>query len=700
MGRQPGPRAVSIYRSFLTAFLSIVCVVAANAAAAQSLPACARESVTLSRTLLAIDAVGTWYRSHNASVFVRAPGNCTWTVAAGGFVVVASGRETYTESAATVQFIAGPNPDTTARTAVILINGQALVAIQGGHPIRTVPMDLDGDGRSELCTRLVVGGVDPYSWQCQDNLNPFTKETFPLGRHPDQMVPADYNGDHIVDAAAFRPSTGEWFILEAGAIRSVRWGIAGDIPVPADYDGDGKADIAVYRPATGYWYVQGLPRFILLPPRLSATPLPGDYDGDGRAEPALVSRSTTGVSWTIRYESDPAFDVTVTWGQAGDIPVPGDYDGNRITDIAVFRPATGQWFIRNIGIIQWGAYGDIPLALDVDGAGHVAPVVLRQTGTDDFSGTWFVRHGDGSASSFNGSFLPLMQRPVMLSMAAGETDDNPDRRADMTLFRPSEGAWYSWNSTTGFSSAVQRPWGLASDQPVAFDHGICLSASACLPEGRHRPAVFRSGVWHTYQYPSAVWGLDGDVPVPGDYLGTLIGQLAVFRPATGVWFVQGMNPVQWGLPNDMPVPADYDGDGRLDVAIWRPSTGLWAIICSSGRASIYQAWGMSGDIPVPADYDGDGRADFAVFRPSTGAWHVFMQAGYSGLHRIPTGTTPFLLSATFGDSTSIPVPADYDGDGTTDIATWTPGTGMWSVRNGFSIQVGQPGDIPVVTVNR
>ena len=77
-----------------------------------------------------------------------------------------------------------------------------------------------------------------------------------------------------------------------------------------------------------------------------------------------------------------------------------------------------------------------------------------------------------------------------------------------------------------------------------------------------------------------------------------------------------------------------------------------------------------------------------------------MQARYNRFHSFPIGESTFLLTVVFGDSTSVPVPADYDGDGIADIATWTPSTQMWSVRNGFSVQVGQPGDIPVVTLNR
>ncbi len=140
----------------------------------------------------------------------------------------------------------------------------------------------------------------------------------------------------------------------------------------------------------------------------------------------------------------------------------------------------------------------------------------------------------------------------------------------------------------------------------------------------------QTGYWWTDNNNSVAtkpWGMNGDIPVPGDYDGDGITDYAVWRGSGGGWFIIPSSTGQayviaLGATGMIPVPGDYDGDGKTDLAVWIPSSGEWVIVRSSDGQTISQQWGLPGDTPIVGDFDGDGKTDYAVWRPSNQTWYV------------------------------------------------------------------------------
>ena len=69
---------------------------------------------------------------------------------------------------------------------------------------------------------------------------------------------------------------------------------------------------------------------------------------------------------------------------------------------------------------------------------------------------------------------------------------------------------------------------------------------------------------------------------------------------------------------------------------------MWGEWYVQGQPPYPRVWGLPNDVPVPADYDGDGTTDIAVFRPSEGRWYILGE------------DSPSVVVAAVGDLCSTP----------------------------------------------
>ncbi len=123
--------------------------------------------------------------------------------------------------------------------------------------------------------------------------------------------------------------------------------------------------------------------------------------------------------------------------------------------------------------------------------------------------------------------------------------------------------------------------------------------------------------------------------------------------------------------------------------MFRPSNGFWYELRSRNNVFFALQFGQATDRIAPADYDGDGKTDIAVFRDTVAG------AGNSAYFYITRSVDNSFVPVQFGATGDVPVTGDWDGDGKADLAVYRDG----SLTGGQSFFYYRPSSQPTVNFN-
>jgi subtilisin-like proprotein convertase family protein len=406
----------------------------------------------------------------------------------------------------------------------------------------------------------------------------------------------------------------------------------------------------------------------------------------------------TSAALQIRILSQQPGVPTIRLVEADDSGVPGDHITN------VLRPrltGMGQAGLRVEIILELGTIPGVNIGEAVPG---VEPVFVQSDGTYLFQfaadldpGTYrFRARVIDIAGNFNDS---VSLNPVLQIIDSGAQLPTP-----ILVIDPRDDTGIIDNPASGpVVTSVRRARFIAIAEPdvridlVNVANGQLLDSKIAGADGRallRLPGNLVNGVIRLQARARDVAGNQGPpsniltlrvVTTFDDYDTDGRADLANYNPTTGQFLVNrstlgNIIPTPTIPPNlqrtDIPISADFDGDGQTDIGVFRPTTAQWIIRRSTTGVTTSFAFGAPTppsqaspvDLPVPADFDGDGRTDLAVYRAAEGRWFVLLSGG---------GILNRLLGGQPGD---VPVPGDYDGDFKDDIAIFRPSTATWIVR--------------------
>ena len=364
----------------------------------------------------------------------------------------------------------------------------------------------------------------------------------------------------------------------------------------------------------------------------------------------------------------------------------GSYAGGMSDGFVVKLDPTGRTMLTSTYI--GGSSLDQVTGVAVDPAGYI--LVVGYTASTDFPNIRSVQSGNkGNHDGFLYKLNPVKYTVVYATYLGGAGADAitavaADKMGNAIVAgytasgdfpihdKIAPAQRYNYGPTNGFVTKISSGW-----SPIVTTSS---STRSWVPDFADN--LESNGLWKQFTF-----GLPGDVPIVGDWDGSGVMRIGVFR--NGVWMLDlngngvwdgptgGDRQVSFGIAGDVPLLGDWNGSGTLKAGIFRH--GYWILDLSgvlqgtnNNQAPKTFYYGLGTDIPVVGDWTGNGVTKVGAYR--NGQWFLDSTGDY-----VWTGAD---IMVTFGPGT--PVVGDWDGSGIAKPGYFSNGKWVLSMDQTYS----------------
>ncbi len=378
----------------------------------------------------------------------------------------------------------------------------------------------------------------------------------------------------------------------------------------------------------------------------------GGSGGSNGAPEQVTSVNVDPLFYIVVAGTTSSFDFPVTAG-AFQTTFGGETDGfvARYTQAGVLLQST---FVG-------GSLADTISAIALDFHGDV--YVTGSTDSQDFPVRNPTQAGNaGGADAFAVKLNNTLSTLMFGSYLGGSGGDGGNSIAVdfetsiIVAGQTSSGNFPTAGSMRNFSSEVLSSF-ITKIAPN-FTAGVAYPAQSTL--------TVTTDAWHVAtDVQSTVFGNSTDLPIAGDWTGSGVRRMGIFRNGTWILDTNGNGVIDaadktvvFGQAGDVPVVGDWLGTGKIALGLFRAGSFILDLSghlsgVPTGQADATFSFGQSGDKPAVGDWNLSGTAKVGIFR--NGLWLV----DYTG-SRVYANARSY----TYGQAGDLPVVGDWDSSGT------------------------------------